>query len=199
MPKKKTHLPVWAFFRLRKYSQESDENVICHLCKAVILARDGNTTNLYSHLKYHHAKEHASTALHVFQSMMERDHGICYPFYGQRKDSTFYNVEKPGFRKMVKNLDPRYELPSRKVTKQLQEAEYYSLTMDLWSSSDKRERYLAVTCIAHYINKVWEMKSHCLNTLILSQDCTEVNISDALQSIMESWSLPENKLAQSCN
>ena len=57
-------------------------------------------------------------------------------------------VEKPGFRSMVRKLDPRYEVPSRKyfsktvlpsfyavtrerVTKELQEAEYYSVITDL--------------------------------------------------------------------
>ena len=116
-------------------------------------------------------------------------------------------VEKPGFRSMV---DPRYEIPSRKyyskttlpslyaetrerVTKELQEAEYYSVTTNLWSCTGKLEPYLAVTM--HYINKEWELKSYCLNTLFLPQDDTAVNISEALQSILESWSLPENKLA----
>ena len=77
-------------------------------------------------------------------------------------------VEKPGFLSMVKKLDPRYEVISRKyfsktmlpslytetcerVTKELQEAEYYSVTTDVWSSTGKLEPYLAVT--VQYINK----------------------------------------------
>jgi len=75
------------------------------------------------------------------------------------------------------------------VTKELQEAEYYSVTTDLWSSSGKLEPYLAVT--AHYINKVWEMKSHCLNTVFT----TGPHRSEYSRCILESWSLPENKLA----
>jgi len=39
------------------------------------------------------------------------------------------------------------------------------------------------------------LKSHCLSTLFLPEDHTGVNISDDLQSILESWSLPENKLS----
>ena len=39
------------------------------------------------------------------------------------------------------------------------------------------------------------MKSYCLNTLFLPQDHIGVNIFEAVQSILESWSLPENKLA----
>ena len=67
---------------------------------------------------------------------------------------------------------------------------------DLWSFAGKLEPYFAVT--VHYINKEWELKSYCLNTLFLPQDHTGVNISETLQSILESWSLytvPENKLA----
>jgi len=45
------------------------------------------------------------------------------------------------------------------------------------------------------MNKDWELQSYCLHTLFLPQDHTGVNISKALQSILESWALPENKLA----
>ena len=79
-------------------------------------------------------------------------------------------VEKPGFRSMVRKLDPQYEVPSRKyfsktalpslyaetrekVTKELQEAEYYSVTADLWSSTGKLEPYLAVT-VHYYCNTI---------------------------------------------
>ena len=77
-------------------------------------------------------------------------------------------VEKPGIFSMVKKLDPRYDVPSRqyfsktaqpllyaethdRVTKELQEAEYYSVTTDMWSFTGKLKPYLAVT--VHYINK----------------------------------------------
>ena len=60
MAKKNTYSPVWAFFRLRKDHEDDDDSVICRLCRAAVLARGGNTSNLFSHLKIHHAKEHAS-------------------------------------------------------------------------------------------------------------------------------------------
>ena len=89
-----------------------------------------------------------------------------------------------------------YAETRERVTKELQEAEYYSVTTDLWSFTGKLEPYLAVT--VHYINKEWKLKSYCLNSnkhTFLPQDQTGVNISEALRSILESWSLPENKLA----
>ena len=58
--KKNTYSPVWAFFGLKKDHGNDDESVICLLCRAVVLARGGNTSNLFSHPKVHHAKEHAS-------------------------------------------------------------------------------------------------------------------------------------------
>ena len=57
-----------------------------------------------------------------------------------------------------------YAETRKRVTKELQEAEYYSVTTDLWSSTGKLEPYLAVT--VHYINKEWELKSYCLNIAI---------------------------------
>ena len=65
-------------------------------------------------------------------------------------------VEKPGFTNMLRKLDLRYEVPSRKyftktvlpslyaetrdkLVRDLQEVEYYSLTTDLWSSTSKIE------------------------------------------------------------
>jgi len=63
-------------------------------------------------------------------------------------------VEKIRFTKMVKKLDPQYEVPSRKyfiktalpslyavthdkLVKDLQQVEYYALTTDLWSFTGK--------------------------------------------------------------
>jgi len=60
VPKKNTHSPVWAFFGLKKDHEDNDETVICCLYYTIVLVRGGNATNLFSHLKIHHAKEHAS-------------------------------------------------------------------------------------------------------------------------------------------
>ena len=60
MPKKNTYSAVWTFFGLKKTQKEDDESVVCRLCRSVVLARGGNTSNLFSHLKIHHAKEYTS-------------------------------------------------------------------------------------------------------------------------------------------
>ena len=192
---------MWAFFGLKK---DDNESVICRLCRAIILVRKGNTTNLFTHLKVHHAKEYASIEKSKKKNKSAEDSGSlggsgqqitlgqaierskAYTRGSQRwKEITesvthfmakemipFNTVKKPG---MMRKLDPRYEVPSRKyfsktalpslqrVLKELQEAEYYSVTTDLWSSTGKLEPYLAVTL--HYINQEWGLKSCCLSTL----------------------------------
>ena len=56
--KKGTTSHVWTFFGLEKEGTDSDK-VICRVCKKSVLARGGNTSNLVSHLKNNHPKEHS--------------------------------------------------------------------------------------------------------------------------------------------
>jgi len=77
------------------------------------------------------------------------------------------SVNVVGFRNLLRKLDDRYQLPSRKyfsktaipamyvdyrgkIPESLKCAEYYSITTDMWSSG-KMEPYLAVT--VHYVNE----------------------------------------------
>ena len=45
---------------VKEDNNDDDDSVICRLCQTVVLAQRGNTSNLFSHLKIHHTKEHAS-------------------------------------------------------------------------------------------------------------------------------------------
>lgn len=51
--KKGSHSVVWKYFGYKK-DNEGQSNVICKACFAVVAAPQGNTTNLYQHLKRHH-------------------------------------------------------------------------------------------------------------------------------------------------
>ena len=112
-------------------------------------------------------------------------------------------VEKEGFKALAKALNLRYELPTRKyiskkaipdlysttrasVKSQISATEYFAATTDIWSSGTM-EPYLSYTI--YYISQDWQIKNHCLEMPYLPQDHIGINIADALESILESWSL----------
>ena len=115
----------------------------------------------------------------------------------------FYSVEKQGFKRMIASFDERYELPSRKyfsrtaipalynltreaVAVEVQQAEFFSATTDLWSSEGLR-LYMSYT--VHYINKEWKLLSKCLRTTFLPQDHTGENLAKAFTETLTSWGL----------
>ncbi len=54
----KVSSPVWQFLGYYK-SDRSQTNVVCKLCKTVVPAKTGNTTNLMYHLSRAHSLEHS--------------------------------------------------------------------------------------------------------------------------------------------
>ncbi|KAK1904230.1 Zinc finger BED domain containing protein 1 [Dissostichus eleginoides] len=93
---------------------------------------------------------------------------------------------------MIKVLDPRYVLPSRKffsevalpqlynstrqrVAKELEEVSFYSATTDLWSSRTMQP-YMSLT--VHFINNDWTLRSVCLQTAYFPEDHTENGVKD---------------------
>ncbi|XP_049908073.1 E3 SUMO-protein ligase ZBED1-like isoform X3 [Epinephelus moara] len=113
-------------------------------------------------------------------------------------------VEKPGFRKLINTLDPRFNLPSHKyfaekalpelyikvreeLANQLTNVTHFSTTADIWSSRTC-EPYLSLT--VHYIDN-WELKSKCLQTSFLPEDHTGGIIAQGLQDALMSWNLNE--------
>ena len=121
----------------------------------------------------------------------------------------YYTVERPGFRKLILKLNPRYHLPSRKyfsqqeipqlytkvkesiVIPKLAEIEYFSATTDLWTSRATHP-YLSYT--VHFVDHNWDLKSFCLETVPLFDDHTGANISESIADIMANWQLSTDKL-----
>ncbi|XP_074551526.1 E3 SUMO-protein ligase ZBED1-like [Halichoeres trimaculatus] len=116
-------------------------------------------------------------------------------------------VEQVGFKKLLKTMDPRYELPSRNyfarealpqmytevrqsLADQLANVTHFALTSDMWSSRTC-EPYMSVT--VHFI-KDWELKTACLQTSYFPQDHTGEHIAEALQDAIASWKLREKHL-----
>ncbi|XP_069395198.1 E3 SUMO-protein ligase ZBED1-like [Paralichthys olivaceus] len=116
-------------------------------------------------------------------------------------------VEQVGFKKLLKTMDPRYELPSRNyfarealpqmynevrlsLAGRLANVTHFALTSDMWSSRTCGP-YMSVT--VHFIQD-WEIKTVCLQTSYFPQDHTGEHIAEALQDAIASWKLQEKHL-----
>ena len=114
---------------------------VCKHCDVNVSAKDGNTTNLYSHLKNKHPDVYATTKMKSSQPRRKSSYrdleqptiqdsflrGRKLPTNGNKhkrltKSITYwlakdaqpeYSVEKPGFKQMINTFCPRYQLPSR--------------------------------------------------------------------------------------
>lgn len=208
----------------------------CKVCLAVA-TKGSCTTNLLQHLKQRHAAEwerccslrkeqdrgSPSTATTKQPSVLETfTNCIPYDNKGARwkaitdavamyiaKDMVpIYTVEKPGFIHLLKVLDPRYVLPSRKyfsdvalpqlynsthqrIAAELDGVLFYSATTDLWSSR-VMQPYLSLTL--HFINDDWTLRSVCLQTAYFHDEHKGEIIAQVLKDALSSWNLPEDRL-----
>ncbi|KAG2467446.1 PEX3 factor, partial [Polypterus senegalus] len=109
-----------------------------------------------------------------------------------------YAVEKGSFRDLVKVLDPRYIMPSRKhfskvelprlcnacraqVEKDVRSVVHYALTTDLWTSR-ATQPYVSVTI--HYISKDWILCARCLQTEYFPDDHTGAMIAQDFNMVL---------------
>ncbi|XP_038062433.1 E3 SUMO-protein ligase ZBED1-like [Patiria miniata] len=121
----------------------------------------------------------------------------------------FYTVEKRGFKAMLSKFDRQYELPGRRhfskvaipqlytqvrsrVEDEMREADFFSATTDMWSSSNM-EPYMSFTI--HFISPDWKLQSRCLDTSFLPESHTAENLANALRSTLTQWNLPVSKLS----
>lgn len=111
------------------------------------------------------------------------------------------NTVKKGFKQMIKTLDPRYEIPSRKYFSQvaipnlyqkhrakletdLAPVSHFAAMTDMWSSHTM-EPYLSLA--VHFISDKWVLQSHCLQTSYFPDDHTGELLVAGLQEALESW------------
>lgn len=233
--KGRTTSVIWRHFGF-KLSDVEQKEITCKICRAVVSAPQSNTTNLFNHLKFSHkvvyekvlkeqkTPQSASTSATRTQSSIENTlyNATPYPTGSRRHQEiteavTFMlakdmcpisTVSNPGFKTLVKTLDKRYVLPSRKhfsrvalpalydkcraeVEKDVSTAEYFATTTDLWSSRSM-EPYISLT--VHYIDADFAMKTKCLQTAFFPDDHTGINIADGLKQAMAAWNLEEDKL-----
>ncbi|KAK3912232.1 E3 SUMO-protein ligase ZBED1, partial [Frankliniella fusca] len=118
-------------------------------------------------------------------------------------------VDKPGFRKMVKVLNPKYEPPSRRtltgnhipkmynaarenVTLLLKQADYVALTTDGWTSG-AHTSYLSLT--AHFLDNEWTLVDVTLNCKQILEDHSGLQLRTEIQGMLAEWNLKTDAIA----
>jgi hypothetical protein len=116
-------------------------------------------------------------------------------------------AEEDSFRKLIRTLDPRYEMPSRKyfnntsartlhrksggrVANKIPNTAFLSTTANLWSSRTT-EPYISLTI--HYIDDNCKLQSKCLQTSYFPDDHTGGIIATGLREALSSWGLKESR------
>ena len=137
---------IWRYFGFEPNetgNPRSKDHPKCRLCQVEIAAKDGNTSNLYSHLKNKHPEQYdivqrATTNANrkrqsnkikkTQQPLLEATWDKTKLFssssqeYNKLTKSVKYclakdmlpisTVDKPGFKAMLRNFNPRYQLPN---------------------------------------------------------------------------------------
>ena len=118
----------------------------------------------------------------------------------------FSVVEDPGFCRLMKELEPRYSLPSRRyfsdviissihvnvnhlVTQLLSSTNFVSLTTDIWSSDNSHHSFMSL--VAHFIIDSMEKKDLMLRCWKFDESHTAENISSNILSHIQSWDIEE--------
>lgn len=115
-------------------------------------------------------------------------------------------VGDTGFNRLIKLLQPHYQLPSRKyitdvimpdilqkckqkITRQINETEFVSITSDIWTESTNNRSFISFTC--HWINSDFEFREAVLNIKHFPGKHNSENISELLLNVLETWNLKE--------
>nr|XP_054594153.1 E3 SUMO-protein ligase ZBED1-like [Nothobranchius furzeri] len=236
MTEEKIHPAPWAFkadvwsyfgFKTKEGSKDFDKShAIYKLCSAGV-KYCGNTTNLRAHMARHHSDVASNATLKTklgdpTQRTIEEVNTSKLPATSTRavkitksvlvficKDMRPLSVvENKGFRDMIKTLEPRYAVPSRRhitdislpnvyneakatVLDSLGSAETVALTCDAWTSR-ATESYVTVT--AHHINDEWILQSHVLQTRAMHETHTGEHIAALLKETVTEWRLNTKKV-----
>ena len=114
----------------------------------------------------------------------------------------FSIVEDQGFTRLIKELEPRYTLPSRRyftenvvtmiyeslkeeISKAVRGVEYFSFTSDVWSTCISNELLLSLT--AHWIPDTFQRTIVMLNASRIDASHTGAYIAQKIKEILESW------------
>ncbi|XP_069800972.1 E3 SUMO-protein ligase ZBED1-like [Dendropsophus ebraccatus] len=129
-------------------------------------------------------------------------------YYIAKDMAPIATVEHKGFKRLMKTIDRRYIVPSRKyfsqtaipnmyqtfrkkVSDELKTVHYFAATSDLWSSRTM-EPYLSFT--VHYIDDEWKLQNRCLETAYFPVDHTSEMIAQGIRNMISAWNFTEDNL-----
>ena len=213
--------PIWSFFSIAEDSKyavcKSCQQKISH---GGATTKTFNTLILVSHLKNKHVEEHKEFEKQKQKVVESKDKQPSMFFKGKQstleesKDRArvwdvndaraqqftemialdcqpFSIVDNIGFMQLLKALEPRYLLPSRryvtetillklkdeitaKLKVELAGVEYFSFTIDIWSTDVSNDSLLSLT--AHWLTDLFVMRSAVLHAQSFSGSHTGENI-----------------------
>ena len=116
----------------------------------------------------------------------------------------FSTVEDDGFNRLLRTLEPRYSVPSRRyitetIMPQLKEevtdklkvelvcVEYFSFTTDIWSTDVSHDSLLSLT--AHWLTDSFVNKSAVLHAQSFPGSHTGENIARTYEAMFDEWSI----------
>lgn len=229
---------VWQYYGFYKEKGELvKSDAICKMCRAAV-RYTGSTTNLISHLKRRHGVTVEASASNPASPAVESDVATTSKSSERRIENFFhaplanssaraktingaiaffickdiqpYSVtENEGFKHLLHVLDPRYQIPNRKlfskkqipalyekvrreIAESLSKAERVALTMDGWTSCATASY---VTATVHYIDDEWVLQNHVLQTRVLNEAHTGNNLAVLLQGICREWKIGDKRPA----
>ena len=131
---------------------------------------------------------------------------VCY--FLAKDMNPIDTVNDPGFRKMIREFEPRYAIPDRKTFRNnyipvmyerekkhigtlVTNASSFSITTDLWSSRTMQS-YIGLTI--HFTDMDFNLHSYLLDTKEFSDSHTGENMAEELATILKDWNLLQTNL-----
>uniref|UniRef100_A0A3B1IEW9 BED-type domain-containing protein n=1 Tax=Astyanax mexicanus TaxID=7994 RepID=A0A3B1IEW9_ASTMX len=193
---------IWnhfGFYRMPGKTELDMSFIVCKVCKMKI-KNFGNTTNARAHITRHHPELKDAEQSQPPAADQRTLSIACFI----AKDLRPYSVvENEGFTHMLQTAEPRYAIPSRKfftetavpqlyqetkrkVANTLTKTTRVALTCDAWTS---RATQSFVTFTAHYITDTWLLESRVLQTRVMHESHTAVNVNAMFHSVADEWEL----------
>ena len=194
---------------------------VCKYCRAELKYQQGSTTNMQHHYNTYHLatsepssssqptiatafgkpKQYSLTSPrhHLLQGCAA-EHLVC-------NLQPFSLVDSSSFKKLIFNLDPKFQLQSRntysntvvpnmytnvrkKVLEMLRPVDALACTSDCWTSAAKQS-YMTIT--AHFIDD-WNMKSLCLQTRHCPEQHTAEHLKELHLAAFKEWQIEEKEI-----